>query len=307
MIYCIKHERIIYSTPTRMALKGGVTENNAVIKAVASDLREFLTPHRGNHIGQEELESFYRRHFPKAKLNIIDGRSTMSKGTNTAAESSVGYTDDMKGIREFQIFIHSKSPMDTLKWLFAVENNKKPFYVTDRFIKIYIHEFIHFMQRYLKPIDKSIQTSMVSHSFGRKDNFNKLQQDILEADRSLVYKSEIGENFSPENFRENIMELLNKPKYASYTLVKDELKFLIRHAQSEKQAHEIEMEEAAIQKQPKLIKNKQQRDIIIEQIKKKIDATFKFEDKIRIMKEEYFRLIQQERDKNQLYLEIINS
>jgi hypothetical protein len=290
-----------------MTLRGGVKENDSVIKAVATELRAFLTTHKGMHIGTEELEGFYKRHFPQANLNIINGQSTMSKGTKSIAESSVSYTDDMKDVAEFQIFIQSKSPMDIIKWLFQINNNKKPFYVTNRFIQVYIHEYIHFMQRYLKPIDKAVHRSISAHSFGNDEHLSRLQNDILNADRNLVYVSERGKNFSPEVFRLKLMQLLNKPEYASDMLVKDELKFLIRHAQAEKQAYEIEMAEGAKLRHPKLMKNRYYRAFITSHNKKTLDSFFRFEDKIRIMKEEYFRIIQQERYKNQLYLEIINS
>ena len=187
--------------------------------------------------------------------------------------------------------------MDQIRWLFALPNKNKPFYVNNRFSRIYIHEYIHFMQRYLKPIDKTVHKSIQSHCPDNPEILKTIQNDIINADKNLVYTSEKGKNFTPENFRQELMDLLYSPEYSSDLLVKDELKFLIRHTQSEKQAYEIEMEEAAWLSQPNLMKNKQYRKFRRQIARKALEKNFRFEDKLRIMKEEYFKLLKQEREK----------
>lgn len=306
MIADIITKKIIYSTPTRMALKGGVQANNEVIPTIATELREFLMQHKGTHIGKEELEEFYKKYFPQAKLNIIDGKSQQYRSSKVKAECSVSYTDDMKDIEEFQIFIQSKTFMDKIKFLFDIQNRKKPFYVDNDFIKFYIHEYVHFMQRYLKPIDKTTHFSISSNTAFGSDNFIHIKNDINIADKGLVYRGE-GNNFFPETFRKNLMAQLNNHDYSTNILAKDELKFLIRHAQAEKQAFEIDMEEAAWAKHPKLMKNKYFKAFIRAFNKNLLKKHFRFEDKIRIMKEEYFRLISQEREKIRTYQELFKS
>lgn len=291
-------KNLIHSTQTRMALKGGVTTNDEVISAVAKNLREFLAEHKREHLGETELIDFYKRYFPKANLRIINGKLNRAIKNNKAiATSSVTYTDDMKEIKEFQIYLQSKSPVDKLKWLFGIKNNKKAFYINDLFSKIYIHEYIHFMQRYLKPIDKSIQNSILSNHPKNLEITMAIKNDIINADKNLVYTREKGKDFSAERFRQKLMNLLYCPEYSTDMLVKDELKFLIRHAQSEKQAYEIELEEGAWLSHPILMKNKYYRKHRIKSQKNELERDFRFAEKIKIMKEEYFKLIQKERKK----------
>ena len=285
--------KIIHSTPTRMALKGGVTTNNRVITGVARNLRKFLAEHKGSHLGQDELESFYRKYFPEANLKIIDMK--LNKNEEYIAESTVSYTDDMKEIEEFQIHLQSKSQLDKLKNLLSIPNKNKSFYVNKQFSETYIHEYVHFMQRYLKPIDKTLKNSLLSHCPEDSDMMKAVRSDLSDADQYLVYKSEEGKNFTPEDFRLKLMAFLNEPEYSTNMLVKDELKFLIRHSQAEKQAYEIEMEEASWISHPKLMKNKHYRKFRKKILKNELEKTFCFEEKIRVMKEEYFKLIEHER------------
>ena len=122
-----------------------------------------------------------------------------------------------------------------------------------------------------------------------------VRSDLSDADQYLVYKSEEGKNFTPEDFRLKLMAFLNEPEYSTNMLVKDELKFLIRHSQAEKQAYEIEMEEASWISHPKLMKNKHYRKFRKKILKNELEKTFCFDEKIRVMKEEYFKLIEHER------------
>ncbi len=297
-------KNVIYSSAGRMALKGGIQKNTEVIEQISTELREFLSANKGKHIDFEDIKTFSEQYFPKVKLNLINSKPY----TGGVAACGENIDETSKQIESFKFYIKSQSPMDKIKSFLHIKNNKKELYVNNSFATNFIHEYTHFMQKYLKPIATAKERAYIKH---HKDKQWRIGYGIDEgvADRDFVYKSEISyipflSGFNPDKFRTKLMKCLRTPYYSNEILVKDQLKNLIRHAESEKQAYEIDGRESLLFSYSKLKDNKYFQQFAKWLGKRSTAKEFYFDEKIAIMKDEFFKIIANERAENAQHLSV---
>ena len=268
-----------------------------IIETVSEELGKFLAQYKGKYITKEQLESFYKEVFPELKV-VIDGSKPEKTffGTTPKAVTSTPYKDGVyKGFIEIQL--HSESLKGKLKGLFGSEN-EEIFYVSPDFVDSFIHENVHVMQMYMKPVDKIYQNTLKNiaetrHPGNADSWYIGYGIDGAMAYSTIVYKEELPLLFDEKRFIERVKSAID-PYYATEDVKLAHLKQFIRYAEGEKQAYELGMLNKLRFKYPNLAK-KPSYDRLFRKIAAKGADDFKFESKIRALKKEYFRMVKKER------------
>ena len=290
-------ENLISKTAQHLAVKGGVEMQSQIIETVSEELGKFLVQYKGKYITKEQLESFYKEVFPELKV-VIDGSKPEKDlfGITPKAVTLTPYRDGVyKGFIKIQL--HSESLKSKLKRLFWSENEER-FYVSPDFVDGFIHENVHIMQMYMKPVDKIYQNTLkniaqIRHSGNVDSWFNGYGIDGAIAYNTIVYKEELPLLFDEERFIKRVKDAID-PYYATEDVKIAHLKQFIRCAEKEKQAYELGMLNRLRFTYPNLAENPFY-DRLFRKIAVKTADGFKFESKIRALKKEYFRMVKKER------------
>ncbi len=273
------------------------------INTMLCEMREFLRANKGKHVANEEIINVFKKTFPNSNLKITNTRTqkaiTDFNLFTPSASTSTKIAEDLSKINTLEVTVNAKSPMDKIKKLLSIKNQKKDFYVTKKTTKSLLHELTHIAQLEQKPTPLAYQRSLKT-AVPQNDidnwmfycNFNSNW-----AYNNRVYKEEF---FFNEN--KFIKKLMNEFKAPYYMKDKDNiiaimLKNLIREAQAEKQAYDLSKYHQLLYKHPKLAKNPLI-NAYFEKIAQRDGKCFAFEQKINVMKEEYFNLIQKMRAEN---------
>lgn len=285
---------LLFKKMPKNIVKPKISNTNPQIDSLISDMTDFLTANKGKHIGSDDIISIFKKHRPDMNLEIIDDvvekplGSLFSGGT---ASSGVKVAEDLSGYTSYNMTLRSKSFMDKLKSLLHIKNSKKTFYVTNSFADNLLHESTHVMQHATKPTQLAYQRTLQSSlpcTGGWISGFNV---DNAFTYNDLVYKEELF--FNKNNFIKKLMKRIRTPYYMKNKeeMVAVQLKQLIREAQAEKQAYELGKLNQLRYRFPRLSQNSRIDAFFQERAIKYADG-FKWGDKIEMMKEEYFNLIQ---------------
>lgn len=294
-------DNLINQTGQHLSVKGGVKTQAQIIETVSEELGKYLAQYKGKHITKGQLEAFYKEVFPELNI-VIDGSKPEKDllGTTPKAVTRTPYTKGVyKGSIEIQL--HSESPMDKLN-SFLGNENEGTFYVSPDFVDSFIHENVHIMQMYMKPVDKIYQNTLndiaeTRHPENSEDWSNGYGIDGAMAYNIIVYKEEWPLLFNEERFIEKVRRSLDV-YYATDDVKIAHLKQFIRYSEGEKQAYEQGILNKLRFKHPDLA-DKPFYDRLFRKIAAKEADSFKFERKIEVMKKEYFRMIEEERSKIQ--------
>ena len=295
---------INHASTSHLGIKGGTSAQHEFISATAQELRIFLEEYKGKHISVEEIQGFYRQHFPHMNLEIENKQTTRFMGLDgPEAVACTQSTEDLSQIEKFKITIHSKSILDKLKDLFHIENKNKDFYVSSEFVNTLVHEGTHVMQDYLKPSYLTFRKSLKKKCVDERQCIDAI------VDYKLAY-NEVDDYipliFIPRLWAKGLVKKLKKCEYSNNPeIVPDALKMCIRGAQSEKEAYALGQREGIKFIFPRIARTSVGNKIL--DLYPKITASnpfFRYNDKIRALKREYFKMIEAERQKHRELLQI---
>ena len=272
-------------------LKTQISKTNPKTNALIGDMTNFLTGKKGKHISSDDIVNIFKKYQPDINLKVQDDVPEIIFGSaNAVASTGSKAADDLSKYISYNMTIRSKSFMDKLKSLLHIKNNNKEFYVNQSFANNLLHESTHVMQMVTKPTQLAYRRTLKSSLPSTGGWVWGVTSDNAFTYRKLVYKEEMF--FDKNNFIKKLMQQIRDPYYMKNNekMVAVQLKHLIREAQAEKQAYELGELSQLRYKFPKLSQNKLVDAYFQNRAIKYADA-FKWNDKIEMMKKEYFNLI----------------
>ena len=282
----------IVINPTRIKVKGGLKAQKEFRESCADELREVFTYKKYTYISTEEMQNFYNQRFPELNINIKNERQKFPiKGLAVQ-----NYNLNNLEMTDCDIKVASNSPFDKISEFFGFKSNRDKFYVDESFAEVFLHESTHMWQHFMKPsygvfiktLDKIFQGDRV-----------KLKQTIKESDllyNSVVYNDSLipyGQN----RFKNMLTSGLDKISSGDDRIKLASLKTMIRDLENEKEAYEVCKTKLQYFKHPEMLGNKYYDNYVENDCSVKLEARFDFSTKLRVMKSEYFELINKLRSK----------
>ena len=274
-------------TRGHICVKGNRSVQNQVINTMAEELRKYLETKRGKKIYPTELAHFYSQTFPNLAVRIETGFDGKNAGVLTQN------FDKKDKVKSFIMGIMLKKPLIQLSKIFYVPQNSK-LKINGSFVDTIIHESTHLFQIAIKP-ELQIHLAKIKKLVPKK-KINSIEKQLKLLFIKHVYL-DANDTYIRPLFSETIKKELQNLSKGNKNLHLAFLKSLIREAQMEKQAFELGTYEKEMFSSRIFKRFKWYQEMIRDAAKGDVESVAHFDDKIKTLKEDYFALAKQIREK----------
>ncbi len=277
----------IVINPTKIKVKGGIKAQKACRESFAEDLCEFLRDRKYEYIKTDDLKNFYSQRFPELNLDVKNTRPKFP----LVGLAEQQYNKKTLELTDSDIKIASNTPIDKFLGLFGIKPHKDEFYVDGRFTEVVIHESIHSLQHFMKQTHSVYLKELDKIFGGNRENL----VDMLNIRDNMYSKLVYNDSIFPidsKTFRKNLVDNLNHTNLGNDRIALANLKSMIRDTENEKEAYEIGRKQLEYFRYPEMRTNKEYDKFAEKRAKDEIDTRFQFNEKLQIMKEEFFKLVE---------------